>query len=156
MEQKIIRTQVVVVADRDINQYGDTIFHDGEGKEYKLGNKRADMSDQIVEGRAVSLGWANFKDRDYIATAKLVEGELPDEVKPTAHAYKAPESAAPKTQPARYDPSGQERGMWWKQLGDDLRSGHVDRTSSLGKALRKCYFAEMFKVLDITMEEEVK
>ncbi len=79
------------------------------------------------------------------------------EAEPTKPAVE--ESAMPKEKPVtHYDPSGQERGMWWKQLGDDLRSGHVDRTTSLGKALRKCYFAEMFKVLDITItiDEEVK
>ncbi len=89
MEVKIIRTQVVVVADKEENQYGDTIFHDVEGNEYKLGNKRAHLSDQIVVGRATELGWAHFNN-DYIATAKLVEGELPESTKPPI-----PESAKP-------------------------------------------------------------
>ena len=49
--------------------------------------------------------------------------------------------------------SGEEKGMWWKQLGDDLRSGHIDRNSSIGKALRLTYFAQMFKVLNIDLKE---
>ena len=49
--------------------------------------------------------------------------------------------------------SGEEIGMWWKELGEDLRSGHIDRNSSVGKALRLTYFAQMFKVLNIDLKE---
>lgn len=59
-----------------------------------------------------------------------------------------------QTSRAKYDPSGQERGMWWKQLGDDLRSGHIDRSKPFGKALRAQYFTEMFRVLDIHIEHK--
>ncbi len=149
MEVKIIRTQVVVVADREENQYGDTIFHDMEGNEYKLGNKRAHLSDQIVVGRATELGWAHFNN-DYIATAKLVEGELPEATKPPGG--ERTESGKPN-----HKPSGEERGMWLKELGSMLRCGDIDKTTAHGKLLRHFYYAAMFNVLDIEIkEEEVK
>ena len=47
--------------------------------------------------------------------------------------------------------SGQEVGMWWKQLGDDLRSGHIDKSTPEGKAMRAAYFAQMFSVLPIKL-----
>ena len=51
-------------------------------------------------------------------------------------------------------PSGPEVGLWWKQLGDDLRSGHIDKTTPQGKLLRAAYFAQMFSVLKIKIDKE--
>ena len=55
----------------------------------------------------------------------------------------------PATEPLPRTIAPQERGMWYKQLGDDLRSGHIDKSTAFGKKLRLTYFAEMFRVLDI-------
>ena len=47
-----------------------------------------------------------------------------------------------------------EQELWWKQLGDDLRSGHIDKTTSQGKLVRRVYFSKMFQVLGIKFEQE--
>ena len=52
--------------------------------------------------------------------------------------------------------SGEEKGMWWKELGECLRSGYIDRTTPEGKLLRKAYYAQMFTVLDIQIESKPK
>jgi len=72
----------------------------------------------------------------------IVESALP----PKHEAESAPKTATKDEIIARH--------VWWKQLGDDLRSGHIDKTTETGKALRKAYFAEMFSVLDIKIEKE--
>ena len=152
-EPTIIRTQVVVVADRDVSQYGDTIFHDGEGNEFKLGKKRAHLSDQIVEGHAVQIGWANYMNKDYIATVKLVEGKLPPPVKPKpVESANPPEEEVKAAIQAKINP--QERGMWWKELGEMLRSSDIDKTTKHGKALRIFFYSEMYRVLDIDIKDE--
>ncbi len=76
-------------------------------------------------------------------------------------AVKPEEVAPPKVevnkggeQPKEREIAPQERGMWWKQLGDDLRSGHIDKTTSHGKLLRAAYFVEMFRVLNIKIENK--
>lgn len=42
-----------------------------------------------------------------------------------------------------------ERGMWWKELGECLRKGDIDKNTPQGKQLRTAYYKEMFRVLDI-------
>ncbi len=44
----------------------------------------------------------------------------------------------------RPEPSGQEIGLWWKEMGEGLRSKYI--TDPL---LKLAYFAQMFNVLDI-------
>jgi len=43
--------------------------------------------------------------------------------------------------------------VWWKELGLCLRAGDIDKTKPAGKALRKAYYAKMFSVLDIKIED---
>ncbi len=45
-----------------------------------------------------------------------------------------------------------EEGMWWKELGEMLRAGDIDKTKPMGKALRDFYYTQMLSVLDITLE----
>ena len=80
------------------------------------------------------------------------EGYSPQLVK-LIKAEDLPAPTKPKPMPSAPEISGPEIGLWWKQLGDDLRSGHIDRNSSVGKALRLTYFAQMFKVLNIDLKE---
>lgn len=98
------------------------------------------MKDFMRDGTAYP-----FVDDIEVTDIATVASELPDPVK--VGTVEVP-GAEPKTI------APQERGMWWKQLGDDLRSGHVDISKPFGKTLRLRYFAEMFRVLDIEIEQE--
>ena len=51
-------------------------------------------------------------------------------------------------------PAPQERGMWWKELGEMIRAKDVDVTKPHGKLLRAAYYTEMMRVLDIEFKEE--
>lgn len=100
----------------------------------------------LQEGVAIKFTMKDFIDKDkiahpYVQDIETVEDELPEPVKRTT--TPVPSVIAP-----------QERGMWWKQLGDDLRSGHIDKETHMGKVIRLRYFAEMFRVLDIDIKEE--
>ncbi|KKM21380.1 hypothetical protein LCGC14_1635910 [marine sediment metagenome] len=77
-----------------------------------------------------------------------VASELPEPVKAGTVAVPSKENKVPI--------APQERGMWWKQLGDDLRSGHIDISKPFGKTLRLRYFAEMFRVLDIEIKQNLE
>ena len=48
----------------------------------------------------------------------------------------------------------QEKGMWWKELGESLRYGLIDHTKPHGKAWKKSYFIEMKRVLNLPEETE--
>ncbi|KKL98707.1 hypothetical protein LCGC14_1821720 [marine sediment metagenome] len=62
----------------------------------------------------------------------------------------------PPNEPTPRAIAPQERGMWWKQMGDDLRSGHIDKNTQMGKVIRLRYFAEMFCVLDIEIKQNLE
>ena len=49
---------------------------------------------------------------------------------------------------------GMQEGMFWKELGEMLRSGDIDKAKPTGKALRKLYYAKMFSVLEIKLKLE--
>ena len=66
----------------------------------------------------------------------------------------APEPIEPSTAPKQV--SGEERGMWWKELGMCLRSGEIDKNAPTGKALRTFFYAQMFSVLDFKAEGKTK
>ncbi len=59
-----------------------------------------------------------------------------------------------KAEPVAPHISGQEVGMWWKELGECLRCGEVDKDTPVGKSLRKAYYAQMFSVLGISIEKD--
>lgn len=127
MEIRIVKTTICTVKDKEFNEYGDIIFHDREGNQYKIGNKRAHLDEKLVVGRAVELGWGRFKDAtktlDYIADVKLielpaeeqlVEGELPK--KPVAKPAAKPPEPKPEAPKTDHMPSGQEIGRAWNGI----------------------------------------
>ena len=48
--------------------------------------------------------------------------------------------------------SGQERGLWWKELGEMLRCGDI-KEGTIRQALRTIFYAKMFSVLEINLQE---
>ncbi len=99
---KIERTAILVVSSTKQNQYGDLIVTDKEGTEHKVGNKRPHLFDQFQENRAVEVGYSSYMNREYIAAAHLVEGELPDPKEsgkmPVEHTEKAPSTVKTDTE----------------------------------------------------------
>ena len=65
-EFKIERYEVITVQTAEKNQYGDLIVN---GK-IKIGNKRSNLFNIFQPGVEVKVGYAIYKDREYIATAE--------------------------------------------------------------------------------------
>ena len=93
-----------------------------------------------------------------IVEAKIITTEdLPAPTEPVRK-YPEPPPDAPqdtrKLKEASSKPiiSGQEIGLWWKELGESLRSGLIDRSKPAGKALEKFYKAKMLDVLGVKVE----
>ena len=118
-ELKIERYDVVTVKSSSQNGYGDLLFTDTEGQSHKIGNKRSNLYDQIIEGRAVKLGYAIYMNKEYIATAELFDGN------PPAEKQVAPITAGveKKEAPTRSPQDGAARGMLVKEMGDMMRAG---------------------------------
>ena len=71
-EIKITRFGVVTVAKSELDQYGNLFFTDTQGNSHKLGSKRSNLFDLIIDGRAVKLGYAVYKNKKYISTAQTL------------------------------------------------------------------------------------
>jgi len=46
--------------------------------------------------------------------------------------------------------------MWWKEVGEALRSGLADTNTPIGKILASCYFQKMYEVLGIDIKQVKK
>lgn len=104
-EPTIVDTKIVVVADREENSYGDLIFHDKNGTEHKIGNKRPHLYEKIVPDHAVELYYAQYMDKKYICGAKLVEEQLP----PSAETAEALDKPLVKSPPKQVTPEAKDR-----------------------------------------------
>ncbi len=145
---EIIKQDIIVLHPENISE-DDSYFHfaSQDGTTYRIKKNRVSAIELIKNnlGKAVRLNYGSYMETEYIHAVDLVADELPDAVKP------AIDMNPPQAHPVQ--PSGQEVGMWWKQLGDDLRSGHIDKSMPQGKLLRAAYFAQMFSVLNIKIEK---
>ena len=48
----------------------------------------------------------------------------------------------------------EERGMWWKELGESLRYGLIDHSKPHGREWKRAYFTEMKRVLNLPEKTE--
>ena len=113
--------------------------------------------DLLQWGVAIKFTMTDFTKPDgvkipFVSNIETVEGALPEPTEPKI----LPEhkEAIDASRKAVREVAPQERGMWYKQLGDDLRSGHIDIKTPQGKLMRAAYFAEMLRVLDIHIKED--
>jgi len=88
----IIETKTVVVSFHEVNDYGDMIFSDMDGEEYKIASKRPGLFGLIQDERAVTLGFAEYQGHKYIAEASLPA----DNLKPPVKAKTQPVGDVPK------------------------------------------------------------
>lgn len=88
----ITRKQVIVVDTVESNDYGDMLFTDKEGKNYKIGSKRVEYFLGIItEGVAVELSYSTAYNKEYIYSAVQVKDGLP----PPTQTKTQPEGDAP-------------------------------------------------------------
>ena len=82
-EQQITRSINIVVGSVEENSYGDMLFTDKEGNNYKIGNKRVQFfKDVIIEGNAVQLNYTTGYGKEYIYNAKPIGDMLPPPTTP--------------------------------------------------------------------------
>ena len=89
-ETKIVRTEIITVKSTVTDQYGNLIVTDTQGKEHKIGKKRKNLFAVFQRGAEVKLGYAEYMDKPYIATAEQTGNHAPETpvVNPTATAVK--------------------------------------------------------------------
>jgi len=138
METKIVRYETIIVTDVRENSYGDLVVNGG----IKVNKKRSNLFSVFQVGAEVKLGYGNYMDKDYVATAEqtgkhIVKADpTPDDL---AKAYKeavkelpkptqeAPQSKSSPVNPQSntMTPSGQEIGMTTKEIGDMIRANKL-------------------------------
>ena len=153
-EPTIIDTSVIQVKSTTLDSYGNLIVTPEVGEDVRIGAKRNSLFDIFQQDRAVKLYWAEYQHRKYVARAELFDGKPPEEKRIEPITTNSPISPSPESHKKFIAP--EEKGMWWKELGEMLRAGDIDKTKPAGKFLRDAYYAQMFSVLDITVESTHK
>jgi len=151
----IVRTEVVVVDRHELNPYNDMIFWDKADKEYKVSAKRQWLHEKVVDGVAITLGYAVYMDREYIADILDVASQLPPPVTPQKPADAPKPTAYAEKVPAHKEPAPQELGMWWKELGECIRVGAIDKDfPKMVVKIKSQYYKKLAEVTGITMKEK--
>ncbi len=142
---------VIVVGVTRTDTYGNLwVTPKGGGDEVKIGSKRSQLHELFEQDKAIMLHWETYKGKAYVSDAKLVEGELPA---PQPQGKALPVSRKVNNGANNDGIAPQERGMWYKELGEMLRAGDIDKTTPMGKVWRSAYYTEMSRVLGISVKE---
>jgi len=145
---------VVLSGEGRFDQYSNFLFKDLAGAEHKIGEKRENQNELVAlinnnPGRGVKLTYNEYMNRSFIVGAELVEGALPEPVK--TETQPIPQIDTP---PSKSREDAIRECMWWKEMGESLRSGLIDRSTPAGKLLEKFYKAEMQSALHFKIEKE--
>ncbi len=121
---------IIVVGITELDEYNNLwITPQGGGDKVKIGAKREHLHPLFEQGKAVLLHWETYRNRTYVADAKLVEGELPPPKKP----YEAPVII----QPAKSDrDSVIEAQVAIKSITELWAAGKLAEDNSLVVALK--------------------
>jgi len=96
-EQTITRTEIVIPVNAgQPDQYGNLVFKDKAGKDFKVGKKRAQLFPLIRPDNAIEIGWAEYMNKPYIATIREVSQGLPPPTPAPSYTPKLVESSIPK------------------------------------------------------------
>ena len=136
-EPAIIDSTTIQVKCTTKDNFGNLIVTPTDGDDVKISEKRKQLFDFFQQGNVVKLYWAEYMQKRYVAKAE-VEQEAPKD-------YVVKETK-------KSDPAPQAMGMWWKELGEMIRTKDIDLSTPHGKLLRSWYYAEMFRVLDIKID----
>ena len=124
-EPTIVDQKVVIPQTRELNNYGDLIFTDGEGHQHKIGNKRPQLFENIIEGVAVELYYAVYMDKKYICGAKLVGDSLPEAKKPAPELPQHQEAIRKATEPNISDSELMKLRSMALAYSKDLACAHI-------------------------------
>ena len=164
----ITRSVSIVVNEVDYNNYGDMVFTDMEGNDYKISVKRVGFFKDIISpGKAVTLNYAMSPfGKEYIYNAKLVEGALPPPIKPTTvpvpPTTTSHEDKVQKNIRENMDVKAEaiERLFWLKEDGKWLRlwTEHPEtcKLPDFKNALAIHYFAQMQQSQGFTVKKKEK
>ena len=149
-EVTITRKEIIVVDKVSSNEYGDLVFTSKDGKSFKVKEKRSQyFIDVILEGRAVELSLSEYMKTEYVYSAKLVD--LPKDAPEIAPA--TPQSTPVASKPQTGCIAPQEKGMWWKEVGECFRAGLFKKDDNgAGTYLWKAYVKQMLIAVDVSIE----
>jgi len=133
-EPQIIDTSVITVKSTTKDQYGNLIVSPIEGADFKIASKRNNLFEVFQQGRAVKLFWAEYQHHKYVANAEFFDGKPPAEkqVAPIT-AGVSPQPLQAKTTPPKAESNISDRdsrieeAVWWKELGNRIGDGSIDR-----------------------------
>ena len=166
--------EVILPIEPSYDQWGNLLFKDHTGKDWKIGKgtaeatqeKRKVMGQVILDAAAdekfVSLTMASFQGKPYIDWVELAGDKLAEVREPGKQDMSAMEESAKAgehlVEAAKKEGgvivgeapkyTGQEIGMWWKEVGECLRSGYTK-----DKAIEAAYKKRMLEVTGIKLGE---
>ncbi len=137
---------IITVESTKLDGYGNLmVTHKGGGKDIKIGEKRKQLFAFFSEGAAVELIWDSFKNRDYVADAKLVEGSLPAPKQPIKT------EATPKPQKTREQEIAEH--VWWKELGNRIGDGSLEKDyPNKAVMIKHEYYKKMSEVIGVSFK----
>ncbi len=150
---QITRTDVIIVDTIGTNDYGDLNWTDKSGKEYKVSADRKKYFENVIKpDQQVKLSYATSRfNKEFIYRAEPTEEKNIGKTVETTSQAPQPISIPIKTETnppiKKEDISPQERGMWFKELGQCIRSGELPKDTPAGKVARMKYYPEMQRVL---------
>ena len=118
---------------------------DGTGQSVKVkkgqGGQLQARWGELQVGRAYSFTMGEYNGKpfvkDFEPMSEALAGKMPQ---PTV---------TPAIPSVARKPSGEEVGMWWKELGEGLRSGYIKE-----RAMEIAYKAQMLSVLPLEIEKK--
>ena len=144
---------VVVVGTTETDEYGNLwVTPKGGGDRIKIAAKRSGLHPIFEQGKAIMLKWQTYQEHPYVADAKPVAGELqpPTDATILAEHHEVIQEAL---EAVKKEPSGQEVGLWWKEVGEAIRSGLIKREGATA-VYWKAYWLQMSNVLNVKPEKE--
>ena len=150
--------EIVLSGENRRDDYGNFFFKDKGGREHKIGEKRKNQQELIdlVEnnpGWAVKLLFDSYKEIDYIVgiellELKVVEAKITEQQVPKPTAYARLGDGKPSIAP-------QELGMWWKELGNRIGDGSIDKDFPKSAVkIKGQYYKQMETITGITLKED--
>ncbi len=145
---------VIVVGTTELDEYGNMwVTPKGGGERVKIAKKREGLHPLFKQGKAVLLKWETYQNHPYVADAKLVAGELQPPQEPTILPKDQKIIEEARKEAVKKEPSGQETGMWWKEVGNRIGDGTI-KSTGVTAVYWKAYWLQMSNVLGVKPEKE--
>lgn len=145
--------KVVLSGETRYDDYSNFWFKDKEGKERKIGTKREDFEELCTRvennpNRAVTLKFDHYMNKPYIVGVELLDKQIQVDEAEITKQQVTPATPKPSIAP-------QELGMWWKELGNRIGDGSIDRDFPKSAVwIKGQYYKQMEAVTGISMKKE--